>query len=199
LRRDDFQRTELTVRALPPGMGDNHAAYIEALLGDALPWAQCCAMLQPISLGLADALRRAFFSDLPAERIERLYRLPGNTETANGLNFSQKALAILRTGFQVRLDDPLQKAVLRFLLDELRKVKPDDEQSPAFLAWEWRLQRVNLELNPDVALQRLIQLSKTPLGAGILVELESVLIPSVNGEIASNPKLIPLWLRPKGK
>ena len=39
--------------------------YVEQLLGDAFPWAQTCALFQPVSLGLADALRRKF---IPSSR-----------------------------------------------------------------------------------------------------------------------------------
>ncbi|MCP5087521.1 MAG: choice-of-anchor D domain-containing protein, partial [Rhodobacteraceae bacterium] len=69
-------------------------AYIEYLAGEALPWAQECAMLQPsFTIGLADALRREFHSPgsplltggaggwgspgIPYEQIERLLALPG--------------------------------------------------------------------------------------------------------------------------
>jgi len=115
------------------------AVHVERLLGDALLWAQDCAMmLPPLSLGLADALRRAFHSRLPPERLERLYALPGTTWNTSGLQFTQPVLAVLRRGFVVRRSEAQQKAVLEFLLRQIQRMEPEDEHSPAHLAWEWR-------------------------------------------------------------
>ena len=76
--------------------------YLETLLGDALPWAQACAMVQPITLGLADKLRREFYPYLLPERIERLNVLPDTQRDAAGLRFSSEVLAELRQGFATR-------------------------------------------------------------------------------------------------
>jgi formylglycine-generating enzyme required for sulfatase activity len=198
-RPEDFQYRAINARGIPPRLGSNLAAYVEVLLEDALLWAQCCAILQPVSLGLADALRRAFFPELPAARIERLFILPNTTETVNGLYFSKPVLGVLRAGFQRRCSKSKQEQVLQFILKKLEEVEPTDEESLAHLAWEWRWQRVNLELNPDDALQRLEQLAKTPLGDAIRAELENISLPPENGLITHNPELIPLRLRFKSK
>jgi len=198
-RQNDLTEVALTARGLPVRIGDNLAAYVEELLGDALPWAQCGAMLQPVSLGLADALRCQFFPHLPPQRIERLFALPNNINTINGLHFSKPIIAILRDGFQLRFTDKQQQEILQFILDKLKEVKPEDEQSPAHLAWEWRYHRVNLELNPDKALQRLAELAGTNLGQAIRTELENTEPPPKKGITTSSPKLIPLRVRPKSK
>ena len=54
----DFSEDERRWQGLPARTGKDLSAYLEQVLGDALPWAQACAMIQPVSLGLADALRR---------------------------------------------------------------------------------------------------------------------------------------------
>jgi len=158
---------------LPIQIEPDFAVYLKTLLGDALPWAQCCAMLQPISLGLADALRYHFFNRLPPERIERLFALPNTINTVNGLHFAHSIIAILRQGFLRDFTDAKQEEILQFILDKLKAAEPKDKQSPAHLAWEWRYQRVNLELNPKEALQRLSELAGTPLGQSVRSELEN--------------------------
>ncbi|MEZ4866215.1 MAG: hypothetical protein R3C14_33165 [Caldilineaceae bacterium] len=82
--------------------GSRSDAHVEQRLGDALLWAQDCAMLQPVTPGLADGLRREFHSHLPAERLERLYTLPGTQANISGLRFSHEVLRVLRNGFLTR-------------------------------------------------------------------------------------------------
>ena len=156
---------------LPNRRGMSLPAYLEAILGDALPWAQACAMLQPITLGAADALRRRFHPNLPPERLDRLIALPGTTRNVIGLHFSNQVLAVLRQGFCIRRTERQQEAVLRFLLTMLEASKPEDSESPAYLAWEWKRERLHLELDPDKALARLAALAQTPLGNAIKADL----------------------------
>ncbi|OQY51224.1 MAG: hypothetical protein B6247_19940 [Candidatus Parabeggiatoa sp. nov. 2] len=196
-RPEDFKHRAINARGIPPRLGRNLNTYVEELLGDAFRWAQCCALLQPVSLGLADALRRKFCSKLPAARIERLFILPNTTETVNGLYFSKPVLAVLRAAFQRRFSESEQEQVLRFILEKLKEVEPTDEESLAHLAWEWRWQQIKLELNPDDALQQLEELAETPLGDAIRAELQNISLPPKNGLITPNPEQIPLRLRPK--
>ena len=169
-------------------------ACINEFLGDALTWAQDCAMLQPvISLGLADALRRKFHPHLPAERTERLFALPGTQCNVSGLRFSDEALKVLRAGFLVRRGEQEQEEVLRFLLQEIEKSEPDEEgDSLAHLAWEFVRERVRLELDPDNDLARLAQLARTPLGNAVGASLEGF---GFEGETDK----IPLRLKPRSK
>ena len=54
--------------------------HLERLLGDALPWAQSCAMMMPpLSPALAEGLRRRFHPEVPPERLERLDMVAGTT------------------------------------------------------------------------------------------------------------------------
>ncbi len=151
---------------LPDPTGMQFAAYVEQVLGDALLWAQDCAMLQPITPGPVDALRREFHPDLPPERIERLYALPGTRRSVAGLRFSEDLLRVLRRGFLNRRTDGEQAAVLRFILHRVDQARPADVEpdSLALLAWETIRERVRLELEPEPALKRLAQLAQTPLG-----------------------------------
>ncbi|MGD8847921.1 MAG: formylglycine-generating enzyme family protein, partial [Desulfobacteraceae bacterium] len=190
-------------------------AYLETLLGDALPWAQACSMVQPVGAGLADGLRRAFYAHLPPERIERLALLPGTTRDAVGFCFQAAVLAELRRGFARRHPSepsqaavrtgaletvsglPTQEQVLGFILAELKKSwvqevreKPVLQDSPAQLAWEKQYQRAHLELDPDAALPRLAQLAKTPLGNAVMADLEKTVLPE------GDPAGIPLRKAP---
>jgi formylglycine-generating enzyme required for sulfatase activity len=172
------------------------AVHVERLLGDALLWAQDCAMmLPPLSLGLADALRREFHPHLPPERVERLYALPGTTWNTSGLQFSQRVLAVLRRGFATRhTEAEQQEAVLKFLLQQIQRAEPEDEHSPAHIAWEWRRERVRLELEPDLAVQRLARFARSPLGEVIRAELKRLVFPDSQG---TDPDAIPLRLKPR--
>lgn len=165
--RSPSQRT-----GLPSQAGSNLAGYVEQQLGDALLWAQACAMIQPVTPGLADRLRRTFHPTLPAERLERLYTLPGTQHNISGLRFSHEILRVLRSGFLVRRSDAEQEAVLRFLLAEIGKVEPVATDSPAHLAWEAVRERVHLEVDQDAALARLAQLVKSPIGPAISASFE---------------------------
>ncbi len=161
---------------VPPYQGMSKkalAAYIETLLGDALPWVQACAMLQPITIGMADTVRRQFCIDLPAERIERLFALPNTEQSVSGIRFSPPVLAVLREGFSVRWQEKEQEVILRFLLAKFQDIEPEPKDSLAHLTWEWMRERVHLELNPAQALPRLVALAQTPLGNAIREDMES--------------------------
>lgn len=179
----------------PPSAVADSEAHVEHLLGDALRWAQACAMIQPVSPGLADALRRAFLPHLPPERVERLHRLPGTTRTVAGLRFSTPVLATLRAGFAIYWDDAEQEAVLAFILARIRDVEPPETDSLAHLAWEWSIERVRLELDPDRAVERIAELAKTPLGNAIRANLDDVVLPgqTVDGDWLA----VPLRVAPK--
>lgn len=163
-------------RGIPP-RGQYLDGYVEQLLRDALPWAQACAMIQPVPLGLADLLRREFHPRLPAERVERLLMLPATTRTVSGLRFSLPVLSILRAGFSSQWEKERQDEVLRFILRQLKEVEPEQVYSLAHVNWEAIQERVRLELEPEKALHRLAQLVKTPLGDFIRTELKNVVLP----------------------
>ncbi|MCP4426669.1 MAG: hypothetical protein GY803_19425, partial [Chloroflexi bacterium] len=191
-------QAELTFEAeerpgVPGPAGGSSDVSIETILGDALIWAQDCAMLQPLSPGLADVLRRRFHKHLPCERIERLYTLPGTMRSVAGLRFSNEVLQVLRRGFLIRRSDEEQKEVLQCILDEISAAKPAaDKDSLAYLAWEAVRERVRLELDEENDLERLAELAKTPLGPVIGASLEDFGFP---GEKAG----IPLRLQPRNR
>ena len=188
----DFAAMANAARGVPSRTGVHLDAHVEYLLGDALSWAQDCAMLQPISPGLADSLRRAFHDWLPPERIERLYALPGTRSTVAGLRFSDPVLAVLRTGFQIRREDEDQQRVLGFLLQQIQRAEPDQQDSLAHVAWEWARERLRLELEPDYDAQRLAELARTPLHNAIAAELSKVALPG-------QPGRIPLRVQPRNR
>jgi hypothetical protein len=196
----DYSRQALKSRDVAPFQGSDLYTYLERFLGDALPWAQACAMMQPCSLGLADALRMKFLPHLPAERIERLFRLPGTVRTVAGLRFSKPVLAVMRSSFVVRWTKYRQEELLSFLLGQIRLVEPEQKDSLAHLTWEWIYERVNLELEPDRALNRLAQLVRTPLANSIQAELENIGLPGeAHGRTTSTQQLIPLRQVPDSK
>lgn len=185
-----YVTTGATQPGLPSQADTRPDAYVEQLLGDALLWAQECAMIQPVTPGLADQLRRNFHPHLPPERIERLYVLPDTLVNISGLRFSEEVQRVLRRGFLHRRSDREQEAVLRFLLAAIEKVEPGEDDSPAHLAWEAVRERVRLDLDQDAALARLAQLAKTPVGPAISQSLTGFGLPE---EAAIK---IPLRLKP---
>ncbi len=190
--RDNYSDYALNPRGLPTKAGVNFDAFLEQYLGGALTWAQDCSMIQPISPGLADGLRRKFHAQLPPECVERLYTMPGTTTSVSGLTFSDSVLKVLRNGFIARRSDDGQRKVLQFILKEIERGKPDDERSIAFLKWECIRERTYMELDPDYNLKRLSQLSKTHLSNHISVGFDNFGFPEEKGKI-------PLRHKPRNK
>jgi len=96
--------------------------YLAHILDRALPWAQACAVLQPVSYGLAEKLREAFFPKIPAESIGRFYDLPGTTVTSEGIHFSDKVRDVLMKGFNDHTEPALRARIVEFILYELKKI-----------------------------------------------------------------------------
>jgi hypothetical protein len=184
-------------RGAPAFTSGDLGDYLESLLGDALPWAQACAMMQPLPLKLANTLRSRFTPELPPERIERLFRLPGTWWDASGLQFSNAVLSILRHGFAIRWDECEQSEILHTIIDEIKSVEPPEKDSIRHLAWEYALERVRLELEPDAALPRLVQLLETPLATHVRAELSQVLTSGDYLERQGGDGGIPLRKAPK--
>ncbi|MDM8516434.1 hypothetical protein QUF76_09560, partial [Desulfobacterales bacterium HSG16] len=188
-------------QVVPKSVGKNIPAYVERVTGNALIWAQACSMIQPVSIGMADSLRRRFHPDLSYESIERLFALPGTLQTVSGLRFSTKVLSVLRSGFVVRRNDEQQEEVLRFILEKIGEAEPKQAGSPAHLAWEWQYRRVQLELEPEKALKRLAQLGadKSPLGAFVKSEMANITLPAGDLADKNNFLTVPLRVRPEGR
>ncbi|MCP4105054.1 MAG: DUF1566 domain-containing protein [Desulfobacteraceae bacterium] len=151
-----------------PDSGDTTLdAWAAHLLGNALPWARDCSMIQPITAGLADELRVRFHPHLLAAQIECLYALPNTTRTNSGMRFSDEVLKVLRGGFLTCRADDEQKEVLKFILGRVEKAKPDaPKESLAYLSWEAVRERVRLEMGEGDG-RRFGELLQSPLGKAI--------------------------------
>ena len=146
------------------GPGGILGINIEQILGEALPWAQECSLMQPMPLGLADALRLRFHEHLPPERIEALYALPNTMRTAAGLRFSDGVQADLRRGLLKRRSEANRQEVLRFIEEHLADARPETPaDSLAFLSWEARRVLLRLEMGADPDLKRFGELLQSPL------------------------------------
>ncbi len=71
---DRTSEKQATEPWLPEWTKGREDVWVEHFLGDALPWAQDCAVMQPMPDGLADAIRREFHRALPPETIELAVR-----------------------------------------------------------------------------------------------------------------------------
>ena len=150
---------------------------MDYLLGDALSWAQDCAMVQPIGFSLADELRRTFHASVPPERIDRLLALPGTERSAAGITFAQPVLAVLAEGFATLRDEREQERVLDFIEETIRRAEPPRPARGCttipHLMWRWAMARVRLERDPDAAAEELERLSATPLVHSLKDTLQS--------------------------
>lgn len=177
--------------------GGNLYTYVEYVLGDALLWAQACAMIQPVTLGLADRLRLEFQPDIPAERVGRLFALPNTTYNKTGLSFSTPILSVLRYGFTIRWSEAAQRRILQFILEQIREARPSQTGSLAHLTWQYVYERVRLEVEPDKALRELAALQQTPLRDAIKAEFRRLSLPlSERDRDVSGYRQVPLRRRP---
>jgi len=173
ISRQRFDDDPQAWRGAPPQVGADLSWTIEYLLGDSIRWAQACAVLQPVSLGLADSLRREFHPHLPPQRIDRLFTMPGANYGVGGLRFPQPVLRQLLLGFNTRHSKFEQKQIHAFILRKVAERKPDQPESLAYLIWESTMQLVRLGIEPDKASKQLEKLSHSPLEVFIGRELET--------------------------
>lgn len=155
-------------------------ARIERILGDALPWAQACAMLPPpLGLGFAEQLRKLFFSHLSAQVLVRLCSLPELRRQGEAVYFSPSLLAVLRHGFN-RQAVQQQEQILAFLQQQVAEAEPSARQQPlAHLEWQWYQARLQLDIEPDNALPQLHKLAQhAPLKALIEYDLAHISLPT---------------------
>ncbi|MGA1839917.1 MAG: formylglycine-generating enzyme family protein [bacterium] len=96
--------------------------YIANVLDRAIPWAESCALLQPVGYGLAERLRESFFPKIPAESIGRFHDLPDTTITSEGIHFSDEVCRILKRGFHDHIEPELHDRIVGFILHELKKI-----------------------------------------------------------------------------
>ena len=172
------------------------AVQVSRLLGNAETWAQACAMLPPpLSLALAQRLRREFYPRLEEDCIGRLWALPGVRCEGRGLYLPARVLALLRSGFAVQ-DMHLQEAVLDFLEQCIRRAEPDPQNRRAHLAWRWYFARLQLERKPDAALAAIRALTAEPaLKVDIRQEMKQRILPLKPG--AGTGERVPLRLKPQ--
>ena len=179
------RRTADTGFRAPVRHGAFHAsgldAVVEKICGRTMNWACCCAMMQPLSLGLAHRLREEYFDDLGPEAIGRLFQLPGTRYSpASGLSFSQPVLAVLRREFAVCFGTSRQERILEFIEGLIREREPSDpgqeRKSIAFLNWKYYLERLRLERVPKRALKELARLGAdgSPIAGFVKNDLSGV-------------------------
>ena len=192
--KNDYSKAHVKIPRPIIQKGCNIATFLDAFLKDCLPLAQASAMIQPVSIGLIDKIRKTFFPQLQPESSECIISIPGTTCTIAGLHFSKQVLACLRAGFANRLSHNKQEQIIHFIITEIKKTEPHHIDSPAHLKWEWSLERVRLELTPDAALKRLSKLSKTPLGQMIKDSFLHTVLPDTDIERKFG---IPLRIAPK--
>ena len=157
---------------LTSGKGEALSARLGLILGDALPWAEACAQLRPMSLGLADALRRALYPHLPPERLGRLLALPGTDLDEDRIRFSDPVYATLRRSFDRHRFGADRDNVLREISKHLERAEPENKDSLAHQSWELAREVIRLCLDEHNDAERLAALAGGPLQGAIESEFE---------------------------
>ncbi|HKV39012.1 MAG TPA: hypothetical protein VJX67_07355 [Blastocatellia bacterium] len=155
-------------------LGLELSSQLEALLLDALPWAQACSMIQPLNPDIAEELRQGVDPGIEPSRIKNLLALPGTATSVSGIWFSRPVLIALRRSFFSQWTDERQEEILRSILATVLASEPSEAGSLSHLKWRWVLQRTRLDLEPDDAIRELAELWKTPLRCAIEEYLESL-------------------------
>ena len=130
-----------------------------ALLGSALGWARHCALLQPISVALAERIRQRFHPALPWMAFARLCTLPGSTIGPEGLRFGAAIGSFLITGFALREPGRLRDAVVAFITGEIGRAGaelPVDSAAEALCSLVSH--RVAVHSRPDEAVREIVRL-----------------------------------------
>ena len=136
-------------------------------LGDALPWAQACSVVQPIGIGMADRLRRhpLLRPTVPFEHLRRFAELPGVSVTANEIWFTPTIRNHLWNGFRNEWPQDDQESILRDILDDIRRTCPPNlpQNSPSYRMYEHLEASVQIHVDPRIAERVLERLSTLPL------------------------------------
>lgn len=157
-----------------PYIDANHLGSLEQGLGAAFAWAQACALLQPMTYGLAEALRRHFFGYLHTEHLSKLMLLVGTRIRHKDFSFPPSAVSLLRQTFFARQPQPLQEKILNFILTQIGDTEPENKFTSAHSAWEIIYRRLQLEVDPDAASARLAALSRTSMRPAVMAQMRHV-------------------------
>lgn len=135
-----------------------------ALLGNAIGWARHCALFEPISVALADSIRREFHPTLPWLTFSRVCALPGSTIGPEGLRFDPRVRSLLLTGFARLEPERLRDAVVEHIVNAVTKAGAGTAPgTPANALWQLSLQRVEVHRHPDDAVREIVALRQTGL------------------------------------
>ena len=160
--------------ATPRSAGLPLAQLVEQVLGDALPWAQACAMLPAVPHRLGDALRRRFHPDVPATSWGRLQALPRTGRDAEGWHLADDVRQILRRGFFAQRSVAQARQVLEFVRQQIQttgRLLPPD--SLARFACEGVLLRLSIQEGsiPDAEQTARLTQSDLPIADAVTLDL----------------------------
>ena len=162
-------------RPMRPPSSTALSAILNRGLGYALPWAAACAMIQPVSPGLASLLRARFFPYVEPIAFGRLLNLPGSRLTQSGLRFGLDLLDPLRREFAASNDPDRCDEILLRIRDEIECKEP--QRGPAHDAWRWYRARFLMDQSFGEAVNDLVDLRNSALGGAIAEELGRVRLP----------------------
>jgi hypothetical protein len=140
-RSADKFRVTITAKALPPSADTETISKL--ILGDALEWAQECALVQPISFALAERLRKRHLKLTGPEgqiAFSRLEALPGTWVSPEGLRFEPRLRRHLLGSFGAR-DDANQAGAVG-IIEAAFADEPAGETESAL--WRYALAQVHL-------------------------------------------------------
>jgi hypothetical protein len=149
-------------RRLPAASADDPARHVREVLGSALAWGEACAMVQPVGVPLAQALRARFALSVAPNAIERLTLLEGTQVTQSGLLFATPVLAELRRLFPIHHPPEEQARVLDFIAAQIDAAEPSEKGSLAHDLWRWHRARFLLDADLDRGVEEVLALAREP-------------------------------------
>lgn len=146
----------------PEGRPSNLRRQVWHMLGDAADWAADCSLLQPMSLALADRIRRELHPHLGWHAFSRLLSLPGSSLAAEGLRFGTNVTAFLRQRFALRRS-PEAQLYLTSLIEQAITAHQPAPGTYAEAACDWTRLQMLVFTQPDAALPEIARLRDTQL------------------------------------
>ncbi|GEP55614.1 hypothetical protein [Reyranella soli] len=178
------------------------AGEVHAILGGAIGWARHCALVEPVSLALAESIRATFHERVPWIALSRLAALPGTTVAAEGLRFDSRVRSLLIAELAT-LEAPSRKDKV---ISHVRKIIEQHEPAAdagdtAHASWQLSIQNVEVMRKPDEALAEIGRIRQSGLLADEpIAEFLERLVPTTAGgrpDFETHETSIRLPVRPR--
>ena len=180
------------------------AGEVHAILGGAIGWARHCALVEPVSLALAESIRATFHGRVPWIALSRLVALPGSTVAAEGLRFDSRVRSLLLAELAALEPASRKDKVIAHIRKAIERYEPGaDAGSTAHASWRLSIQNDEVMRRPDEALREIGRIRESGLLADEpIAEFLERLVPTTaggrpDGEFVARDTSIRLPVRPR--